>query len=62
MLDFFEQNHIEKTFFRCIISSVVTSHTLVFRDAVANLSENKDNNILVLSHKMYTGLKLKVKP
>jgi len=61
MLDFFEQNHIEKTFFSCIISSVVTSHTLVFRDAVANLSENKDNNILVLSHKMDTGLKLKVK-
>jgi type III pantothenate kinase len=61
MLDFFEQNHLEKTFFSCIISSVVTSHTLVFRDAVADLSENKDNNILVLNHRMDTGLKLKVR-
>jgi type III pantothenate kinase len=61
MLDFLEQNHIEKTFFSCIISSVVTSHTLVFRDAVAKLSESKDNDILVLSHQMDTGLNLKVK-
>jgi len=60
MLDFFKQNHIEKTFFSCIISSVVTSHTLVFRDAVAKLSGNKVNDILVLSHQMDTGLNLKV--
>ena len=61
MLDFFKENHIEKTFFSCIISSVVTSHTTVLRDAVAKLSENKDNDILVLSHQMDTGLNLKVK-
>ncbi len=61
MLDFFEHNHIEKTFFSCIISSVVASHTLVLRDAVAELSDNKDKDILVLSHQMETGLNLKVK-
>ena len=31
MLDFFKQNHIEKTFFSCIISSVVTTHTTGFK-------------------------------
>ncbi len=61
MLDFFKENHIEKTFFSCIISSVVTSHTTTLRDAVAKLSGNKDNDILVLSHQMDTGLNLKVK-
>jgi type III pantothenate kinase len=61
MLDFFKENHIEKTFFSCIISSVVTSHTTVLRDAVTKLSENKDSEILVLSHQMDTGLNLKVK-
>ena len=61
MLDFFEQNHIEKTFFSCIISSVVTTHTTVLRDAVAKLPENKDNDILVLSPQMDAGLNLKVK-
>jgi type III pantothenate kinase len=59
--DFVEQNHIEKTFFNCIISSVVTTHTLILRDAVTKLSENKDNDILVLNHQMATGLNLKVK-
>jgi type III pantothenate kinase len=61
MLDFFEQNHIEKTFFSCIISSVVTTHTTVLRDAVAKLAENENNDILVLSHQMDAGLNLKVK-
>ena len=61
MLDFFEQNHIEKTFFSCIISSVVTSHTLVLRDAVEKLPGRKENEVLVLSHQMDTGLNLKVK-
>lgn len=61
MLDFFKQNHIEKTFFSCIISSVVTSHTTVLRDAVVNLSGNKDKEILILGHKMDIGLNLKVK-
>ena len=61
MLDFFKQNHIEKTFFSCIISSVVTTHTTVLRDAVAKLPENKDNDILILSHQMDAGLNLKVK-
>jgi len=61
MRDFFEQNHIEKTFFSCIISSVVTTHTMVLRDAVTELSDNKDNDILVLNPQMVTGLNLKVK-
>lgn len=61
MLDFFEQNHIEKTFFNCIISSVVTSHTLVLRDAVEKLPGRKENDVLVLSHHMDTGLNLKIK-
>lgn len=61
MLDFLKQNLIEKTFFSCIISSVVTTHTTVLRDAVAKLSENKDNNILILSYQLDTGLNLKVK-
>ena len=61
MLDFLKQNLIEKTFFSCIISSVVTTHTTVLKDAVAKLPENKENDILVLSHQMDTGLNLKVK-
>lgn len=61
MLDFFEQNHIEKTFFSCIISSVVTSHTLVLRDAVEKLPGRKENEVLVLSHHMDTGLNFKIK-
>jgi type III pantothenate kinase len=61
ILDFLAQNHIEKTFFSCIISSVVTTHTTVLKDAVAKLSGNKDNDILVLRHQMDTGLNLKVK-
>jgi type III pantothenate kinase len=61
MLDFIEQNHIEKTFFSCIISSVVTSHTLVLRDAVDKLPGKKDNKVLILSHHMDTGLNLKIK-
>ena len=61
MLDFFGQNHIEKTFFSCIISSVVTTHTTVLRDAFAKLPENKDSDILVLNYQMDIGLNLKVK-
>ena len=61
MLDFLEQNHIEKTFFSCIISSVVTSHTLVLRDAVEKLPWRKENEVLVLSHQMDTGLNLKIR-
>jgi len=61
ILDFFEQNHIEKTFFSCIISSVVTSHTMVLRDAVEKLPGRKENGVLVLSHHMDTGLNLKIK-
>ncbi len=61
MSDFLEQNHIEKTFFSCIISSVVTSHTAALKAAAEKLSENKDNDIFILSHQMNTGLNLKVK-
>ena len=61
MLDFLEQNHIEKTFFSCIISSVVTSHTLVLRDVVEKLPGKKENEVLVLSHHLDTGLNLKIK-
>ena len=59
--EFLEQNHLEKTIFSCIISSVVTSHTAVLRDAAEKLSENTDNNVVILSHQMDTGLNLKIK-
>lgn len=59
--DFLEQNHLEKKIFSCIISSVVTSHTAVLRDAAEKLSENTDNNVVVLNHQMDTGLNLKIK-
>ena len=61
MSDFLEQNHIEKTFFSCIISSVVTSHTAVLRDTVEKLSEDEDSDIIILSHQMDTGLNLKIR-
>jgi type III pantothenate kinase len=59
--DFLEQNHLEKELFSCIISSVVTSHTAVLRDAAEKLSENTCNNVVVLNHQMDTGLNLKIK-
>lgn len=59
--DFLEQNHLEKTIFSCIISSVVTSHTAVLKDAAEKLLENKDNDVIILSHQMDTGLNLKIK-
>ncbi len=61
MSDFLEQNDIEKTFFSCIISSVVTGHESVLRDAAEMLSGNKDSDICILSYRMDTGLDLKVK-
>lgn len=59
--DFFEQNHLEKTIFSCIISSVVTSHTVVLRDAFEKLSENTKSDIITLSYQMDSGLNLKIK-
>jgi len=61
MSDFLEQNHIEKKIFNCIISSVVTSHTMVLREAVEKLSENAFSDIIVLNHQMETGLNFKIK-
>ena len=61
MSDFLKQNHIAKIFFNCIISSVVTSHTMVLREAVEKLSAKTENDIFVLNHQMDTGLALKIK-
>ncbi len=61
MRDFLEQNHLEKTIFSCIISSVVTSHTAVLRDAAERLLENKNNDVIILSHQIHTGLNIKIK-
>lgn len=61
MRDFLEQNHLEKTILNCIISSVVTSHTAVLIEAAEKLSENKDNDVIILSHQMDTGLNLRIK-
>jgi pantothenate kinase type III len=61
MSDFLEQNHIEKKFFNCIISSVVTSHTMVLREAVEKLSGDAVSDIIVLDHQMEMGLNFKIK-
>lgn len=61
MRDFLKQNHIEKSFFSCIISSVVTSHTAVLKDAAERLFDSKNNDVIILSHQMDTGLDLKIK-
>jgi type III pantothenate kinase len=61
MSDFLEQNHIEKKIINCIISSVVTSHTMVLREAVEKLLENAVSDITVLDHQMETGLHFKIK-
>lgn len=61
MIDFLDQNHVEKRSFRCIISSVVTSHTAVLRDAVETLSGLTETEISVLSHEMNTGLDIRLR-
>jgi pantothenate kinase type III len=61
MSDFLEQNHIAKILINCIISSVVSSHTMVLREAVEKLSENAVSDIIVLNQQTDTGLALKVK-
>ena len=61
MSDFMLQNHIVKKSISCIISSVVTSHTAVLINALEKLRVDKKKNILVLSHKMTTGLNLSIK-
>lgn len=58
--DFLEKNHIAKNIFSCIISSVVTTHTGLLRDAVEKLSE-PENNIIILNHHMDTGLTMAIK-
>ncbi|MDH4233087.1 MAG: type III pantothenate kinase, partial [Nitrospirota bacterium] len=58
---FLEQNHIAKNFFNCIISSVVSTHTMVLKEAVGKLSAKSANAIFVLDHQMDTGLDLKIK-
>ncbi|MEW6109648.1 MAG: type III pantothenate kinase [Nitrospirota bacterium] len=58
--DFFLQNHLEKRAFDVIISSVVQSHTSVFKNVFEKLLNNKDKDILIVSHRMNTGLKFKI--
>lgn len=60
MSDFLGQNHIAKKNINCIISSVVTTHTMVLREAVEKLPAASGNDILVLSHQMDTGLNFKI--
>lgn len=59
--DFLSQNHIEKNGFNVIISSVVLSHTPVFKNVFKELSDkNEDVDVLMVSHKMNTGLRFKI--
>lgn len=59
--NFLSKNHIEKTCFEVIISSVVFSHTAIFKDVLNRLTNKAvDRDILVLNYKINTGLKFKV--
>lgn len=59
--DFLLQNHIEKKDFNGIISSVVISHTSVFRNALELLLDEQVIDILIVDHKMNTGLGFKIR-
>jgi type III pantothenate kinase len=61
MKAFLDQNLIEKTNFRGIISSVVASHTAVLKDAAEKLSGERTEEIVILNHLMDTGLNLKIR-
>lgn len=54
--DFLSQNHIEKKHLSGIISSVVLSHTSVFRTALAGLSDTGRTEVLTVNHTMNSGV------
>jgi type III pantothenate kinase len=59
--DFLFQNHIENNCFSVIISSVVYSRTPVLKEVFSALSDKKsDRDVLLVSHKMNTGLRFRV--
>lgn len=59
--DFLSENHIEKNCFSVIISSVVISHTAVFRDMFKKLfDKEEDVEVLMVSHRINTGLRFKI--
>src|SRR3990170_2588881 len=59
--DFMLQNHIEKKDFSCIISSVVVGHTEVIAGALEGLSEGKSLEVMIVSHRMKSGLTFDVR-
>jgi type III pantothenate kinase len=60
LLDFMEEKHIEKRPLACIISSVVLSHTAVFRETLASLSGKETPDILVVDSSAASGVILKI--
>jgi type III pantothenate kinase len=60
ILNFLQQNRIEKNSPGGIISSVVPSHTSVFFEVLNRLSCAEKESLLIVSHKMYSGLKFKM--
>lgn len=54
---FLAQNGIVKSAFNVIISSVVESHTSLFKRVFRRLADNRTIDILLVDYKMNTGLK-----
>lgn len=57
---FLSQNCIEKNAFNVIISSVVESHTSLFKRVFRELSGNKKIGVLLVNYKMDTGLRFNI--
>ncbi len=58
--DFLRQNRVEKNSPGGIISSVVSSHTSVFFEALSRLPGAEEAAFLTVTHEMHSGLKFKV--
>jgi type III pantothenate kinase len=58
--NFLQQNRVEKNSLGGIISSVVPRHTSVLFEVLRRLSCAEKEALLVVDHKMHTGLKFKV--
>jgi type III pantothenate kinase len=58
--NFLLQNHVEKRRLSGIISSVVLSHTAVFRDALNGLSDAGKIDLLTVDYRMNSGLTLAI--
>lgn len=57
---FLSQNHLEKSGFKVIISSVVQRHTSVLKQALNDLLGKDKKKLMIVSHKMNTGLKFRI--